>query len=1019
MKNEVKIGIKKIIEEKERNRLVIFAGGGVSRNSDIPLWWELVDRLRNDGLSISDKETDLLKIAQLYLNQRGEKEYYEAVQKILKHKKATYNSINEIIVKLNPQHIITTNYDNLFEQIIDKEQAQYDVIRKDADFPNTQFSKYLIKMHGCFECSNIVLTEDDYLNYSTNFPLIENFVKGIFASRLVLFVGFSFTDINLKYILQKVEAILGKKKQPAYILLIDDYNETEKDYLRKKRIQPIYYDEIKEYIESSSKISKLKKLNNEKGNSLLKFLELIHEPPFDKDETEKLPIIKQIYQSILPFQDFGFIMPSVYERLEPFKVGNLNSPRLGYYTDKAQCLFVKNPLIEEILEKLTNIDTNGKSQRKIKTLNKLQLTGSKEEINGQLTTITNGAIFNEDDYNEMIDVLEKLNASRISCINGKFDVWVESDSRGIDCQCLSCIYNRFEFDKLFELFDKLELSNKEISDTDKTANYLLLKGHIANKIGLSKLAFKAFIEASESAKIHEKPVLLFLAKHNLKYIYQFIDDDENSGKIAEGYGKNIDLQDLLNGLKVSREVREELDNIKNEKYLHEYTAIVRKSRDKIIDDYTFFENGGGTTRKGDIYNLIANFVVLHHFYEKNYLIDTEYSPFKKFIEICFESIVYNYITSPTKQRYWHDNYDRLKSIDPFFIQSVVLYASSDKLLEILLKLRDKKINVTDYEGRKRFIDCVVHFLKSFYVKPSWGGTYANKEVMNRVGNLSPFSDKCRTIFANFILLLGKIDFTDTEFSITIQPLIYFLSVETFLQGQVADYWQFYLETNIKRYQKERQKQLLTTFLDKKNIRKNLIVKTAYEIQQMGNILYEDVLEIEKLYNNFENRDRNTIFELYSISNPEVKQKITEKSIELLSSEFDLDDFYNVVRLKILPAEHFLENAIQEIAPHLNTPFDNESSYFKLPTFLCFISRNRIDTSGNLFIPFIENSDYISWLLRYDNFDYSNFKSEWFGYQPTITFLPLMAKNKDVKKHLELYLKNNTGDNTIYSTRRFS
>jgi hypothetical protein len=862
-------------------------------------------------------------------------------------------------------------------------------------------------MHGCFERRNIVLTEDDYLNYSQNFPLVESFIKGIFASRLVLFIGFSFTDINLKYILQKVESVLGKKKQPAYILLTDDFNEMEKDYLRKKRIQPIYYDEIKDYIESTSDISILKKLSHEKGNNLLKFLQLVEEPPFEKEALRKLSIIKQMYQSISPFQDFGFIMPSIYERLEPFKVRDKNlknSYDFGYFQTRANCLFIENPVIIELLRKLTDTDSDGKTQRKIKTLQELQFVGSKIDIDKKIIEITNGAITNESEYNEMIVVLEQLNSSMISCVNNQFNIKVNSEDK--TCNCLACRYNRFEFDKLFELFGKVELTNQEISSGDNATYNLLLKGYIANKIGLPKIAYKAFIEASESAKNHEKPILLFISKYNLKYIYSSIYDDDGSREIAKEYSESIDLQDLLNGLKVPREVRNELENVKTEKHLHDYTDTVRKSRDKIIYNHNLFENGGSTTGSGEdnVYNLITNFVVIHQFYEKNCLIDTEYNLFKEFIEICFEGIIYNYTTSQVKQKYWSDNYTRLDSIDPFFIQSVVLYANSDRLLEILSKLGNKKITIEDSEKRKKIIDCVINFLKSFYEKPSWGGAYANKEVLNRADNISPFGSKCQTIFTNFILLLGKIEFTDAEFSGTIQPLLYFLSVETFLYGREVEYWQFYLETNIRRYQKERQKQLLSTFLSKKNTRKSLIAKTAYEIQQIGSVLFDDVSEIEKIYDGFDDRNGDTIFELYPISSIEVQNKIKEIALQLLNFRFDLQGFYRAVFLKVLPVESFLENAIKEVNPYLNKPFDNESLDFTLTNFLYFIGRNCIDTSGDLFRPFIENNEYIQWLFRFDGFDYSNFKNEWFGYRPTSTFLPQMAKNKEVKKHFKQYLK---------------
>jgi len=48
--------------------------------------------------------------------------------------------------------------------------------------PANQGEKMLIKMHGDFDEGNIVLTENDYFDYSRNFPLIRycNFDDSVF-----------------------------------------------------------------------------------------------------------------------------------------------------------------------------------------------------------------------------------------------------------------------------------------------------------------------------------------------------------------------------------------------------------------------------------------------------------------------------------------------------------------------------------------------------------------------------------------------------------------------------------------------------------------------------------------------------------------------------------------------------------------------------------------------------------------------------------------------------------------------
>lgn len=84
------------------------------------------------------------------------------------------------IVKLNIKNLITTNWDNLFEQAINEEGRFFNIIKSDKDIgSSTSFAKF-IKMHGSLDENNIVFKEQDYLEYSKYFPLIETILKEFF-----------------------------------------------------------------------------------------------------------------------------------------------------------------------------------------------------------------------------------------------------------------------------------------------------------------------------------------------------------------------------------------------------------------------------------------------------------------------------------------------------------------------------------------------------------------------------------------------------------------------------------------------------------------------------------------------------------------------------------------------------------------------------------------------------------------------------------------------------------------------
>ena len=209
---------KRIIKEAiSDGQLVIFVGAGVSQSAGMPSWTKSVESMASHLWIAKVDAGDYLKIPQYLYNSREKKEYTQIVRDIFKFDQHVHEQqIHELIIGFNTQTIITTNYDHLLEQAAEKRSIVIKVISKDAGLPYKKNSRELIKMHGDFENDNFVLKEDDYLAYSKNFTLIENYIKSIIGSKVVLFVGYSFNDPDLKQIFSWVKGILHGDFQPAY-----------------------------------------------------------------------------------------------------------------------------------------------------------------------------------------------------------------------------------------------------------------------------------------------------------------------------------------------------------------------------------------------------------------------------------------------------------------------------------------------------------------------------------------------------------------------------------------------------------------------------------------------------------------------------------------------------------------------------------------------------------------------------------------------------------------------------------
>lgn len=224
-----------------QDRLVIFAGSGVSFDSGLPLWNSLIKKIKKK-LDFDTQENDPLKLAQLLYNEKGEKEYNEILNRLLFESSTTTNAIHRILFELNPQHIVTTNYDYFLEEVIDHEGFPFSVISKDRDLPYADHKNLLIKYHGDFANKNIVLKETDYLEFSQVNVLKETFVKSLFSNKVILFVGYSFSDINLKLLLREVQHLLKKHQQKAYLIIPEnEVANSEKSYFNNFGINIINF----------------------------------------------------------------------------------------------------------------------------------------------------------------------------------------------------------------------------------------------------------------------------------------------------------------------------------------------------------------------------------------------------------------------------------------------------------------------------------------------------------------------------------------------------------------------------------------------------------------------------------------------------------------------------------------------------------------------------------------------------------------------------------------------------------
>ncbi len=220
MTREIESFITHFVKELEENNAAIFAGAGLSTSAGYVNWKELVKPLA-ENLSLDiEKENDLVGIAQYYLNGNGRQRISQhLLDNIATCREPTENHC--IMARLPILTYWTTNYDKLLEQAFEKAKKIPDVKYTINHLSLTKSKRDVIiyKMHGDIDHpDSAVLTKDDYEKYANERAPYITALSGDLVSKTFLFLGFSFSDPNLDYIMSRVRGYFKEHQRQHYCI---------------------------------------------------------------------------------------------------------------------------------------------------------------------------------------------------------------------------------------------------------------------------------------------------------------------------------------------------------------------------------------------------------------------------------------------------------------------------------------------------------------------------------------------------------------------------------------------------------------------------------------------------------------------------------------------------------------------------------------------------------------------------------------------------------------------------------
>jgi hypothetical protein len=227
---------RELIDAIKNRNCVVFVGAGLSVKAGYPSWETLMksalEKLRpycDEGENTTLKNWldagEFLKIASFFRGKLSQFECTEFLKKTFINDSIKPTEDHTLIVNLPFPFIITSNYDKLIEDSYSASHNNKAPIVKtykalDLGGLNIENRFYVLYSHGHIDDPvSIVWTEQQYNDLKHNNPAYQNFFNTLLSSKILLFVGYSLRDPDLRLFRECLNTLLPGQIPPSYILM--------------------------------------------------------------------------------------------------------------------------------------------------------------------------------------------------------------------------------------------------------------------------------------------------------------------------------------------------------------------------------------------------------------------------------------------------------------------------------------------------------------------------------------------------------------------------------------------------------------------------------------------------------------------------------------------------------------------------------------------------------------------------------------------------------------------------------
>jgi len=246
-----------LIDAAKNQKLIPFIGAGFSFPLNLPSWSSLIAEIASDlgyDPEILNVYGDFLQIAEyMYIQNNGIGSFQSKLDRKFNNSSIDVSKsvTHMLLTDLKAKKIYTTNWDHWIEEAFIFKKLKIDrIIGADDLIKSNSDATQIIKFHGDLSSrgNDIVFTETSYFERLSFESPLDISLRSDMLSNTILFLGYSLSDFNVRYMLFKLNKLLKSqittttRPPTAYIALVSKNPILESILKNSRNIEVIYLD---------------------------------------------------------------------------------------------------------------------------------------------------------------------------------------------------------------------------------------------------------------------------------------------------------------------------------------------------------------------------------------------------------------------------------------------------------------------------------------------------------------------------------------------------------------------------------------------------------------------------------------------------------------------------------------------------------------------------------------------------------------------------------------------------------